>query len=425
MVQAYNYMMDNLPVKRSVRYPISKKSDLKKVYSDIVNLSRRSPLYKINLSKENQEYTFGVKEAALTLKSKINDMGDPDITGFQSKSIAISDDRVLSAQLLTDNTEGLPETIRFDIKAIADIQINSGRDLMNTSRGLAGGEYSFEAKIGDETYPLTFNNENRTENQPTLARMVDFLNKSLPGVIASVEKGTSKDYSKIKLASDKSGRYGDKKIVFEETDSYNTGIVEYFGLNRMIQAPSFAQFSLNGVDKQTATNTFTLENKLRITLNSTSEQQVTLKIVPNSEKILTAVDNVLTSYNDLIKLAKDRTLDSKEHFKATKLMDEMKSLESVYQGELTACGLVASEDGSLKLEDSLAVQAAQDGGMESLFTRENGFIARLLNKTEIIAINPMEYLDKIIVTYPNNNKDDFRNPYITSMYSGLFFNSYC
>jgi flagellar hook-associated protein 2 len=103
----------------------------------------------------------------------------------------------------------------------------------------------------------------------------------------------------------------------------------------------------------------------------------------------------------------------------------MKSLEKLYEGELTACGIKADENGYLSIDDSLAIGAIQDGGMESLFTRENGFIARLIDKSDSIAINPMDYLDKIIVTYPNTEGNAFRNPYVTSIYSGLFFSSYC
>jgi flagellar hook-associated protein 2 len=182
---------------------------------------------------------------------------------------------------------------------------------------------------------------------------------------------------------------------------------------------------LNGVSKQTANNSFTLENTLKIILKQASDTPVSIKIVSDSEKILDSVDSVLDTYNNFLRLAQNRTQETSEHFRATKLISEMKNLENVYTDELEACGLFASEDGTLSLDESLAVQASQDGGMESLFTRENGFIARLLSKAESIAINPMEYLDKTIVTYPNSEEKAYPNPYITSSYSGLFFSSYC
>ena len=425
MIQAYNYMQQSLPVKRNVKYPVSKRSELKKVYDDIVSLSKRSPLYKVNLSKENQEYTFGVKESALALKAKIGDMADPKVSGFKSKTVVVSDEKALAAKLLSENTEGIPDHIVFQVNNLASVQINRGRELLNTSKGLPSGEYKFNAIIGDETYSLAFEHETRKENKDTLRNFAEFLNRSIPGISAVVEDGTVKDYSRLTLASDTSGRFGDKRFVFEDTDIYNEGITEFFGMNRMEKAPSYAKFELNGVDKQTATNAFTLENTLHINLLNPSEQSISLKIVPDQGKILNSVMEVFTTFNGLIKIAKNRTEDSKDHYKATKLIGEMKSLENVYQEELSACGLKAAEDGSIYLEDSLAVQAAEDGGMESLFTRENGFIARLLDKAETIAINPMEYLDKTIVTYPDSNKSGYRNPYVTSMYSGMFFNSYC
>jgi flagellar hook-associated protein 2 len=127
----------------------------------------------------------------------------------------------------------------------------------------------------------------------------------------------------------------------------------------------------------------------------------------------------------MLEIAKERGLDHQEHYNASKLIYEMKHIGKLYDEELTVCGIKTTEDGLLSIDASLAVQAAENGGIESLFQSENGFIARLLDKSEAIAINPMEYLEKTIITYPNSEKNLFRNPYITSMYSGLFFSSYC
>jgi flagellar hook-associated protein 2 len=366
-----------------------------------------------------------VKESALALKSKIYDMSDPEVSGFHSKAITVSNENILSARLLNENTDTLPQIIEFKVNVLAGIQINKGRDLLDTSKALPAGEYKFNAYLGDETYSFTFENKNRMDNQETMNRFAEFLNNFVPNIHASIEPGNKNNYSRLVIASDLSGRFGDKKFSFEDVDVYSEGIADFFGMNRVEQDPTCARFELNDISKKTATNSFTLENTLSINLNSSSEQPVTIRLVPDSEKVLSAVTDVLDSYNELIRLAKTRTTDSKEHYKATKLINEMKSLEDMYGEELSACGFLEAEDGTLELEESLAIQAARDGGMESLFTRENGFIARLLDKAGEIAINPMEYIEKTIVTYPDNSKIGFRNPYITSMYSGLFFNSYC
>lgn len=423
MIQAYNYLLTSFPAKREVMYPANKKSELKRVYNDIVNLSKRSPYYKINLSKENQEYTIGVKETALELKTKLKNVLDTESSCFQSKAVAVSDESILTAKLLNENTEGLPENINFKVESLAAVQVNKGKELRNDSYAFPQGKYNFIAKIKDETYPLSYTQNERVTNHEALKGVADYLNQALPEITAKVETVEGKDYEYITIASDK--LTGEKKFSFEDMDDYKQGLADFFGLNRMEKAPSPAKFELNDIEKQTTTNTFTLENTLHISLHNTDEQPVTLKIIPDREKILSQVDSVLSTYNHFIELSTERSQESTGHYSASKLIKEMKNLEKAYDEELSACGIQTLEDGTLTINDSLAVQAAEDGGMESLFKRDNGFITRLMNKSEAIAINPMEYLEKTIVTYPNNDKTLFPNPYVTSMYSGLFFNSYC
>ena len=52
------------------------------------------------------------------------------------------------------------------------------------------------------------------------------------------------------------------------------------------------------------------------------------------------------------------------------------------------------------------------------------FAKALYQKSDQVSLNPMEYVDKTIVAYKNPGKN-FANPYITSAYSGMMFNSYC
>ncbi len=423
MLQVYNYMLESYPVKREVMYPAHKRSELKKVYNSIVNLSMKSPLYKINLTKENQEYTFGIKETALFLKSRLEEMSESEKSGFQSKAAIVSNEEVITAKLISEDTEGLPDTMTFRVDNLASVQINSGKDLYHDSRGLPPGAYHFYARTPSGSYKLTFIQEEREENRSVMRKLVNYINHDLPGVNASIEKGTSSDYGRIVLISEQAGKNGEPAMSFSDED-YD-GIIEYFGLDRVEKESQTAEFSINGTEHKTSTNTFQLENRLQITLNSVTENPVTVKIGPDSKKILSAVEKVLDTYNSLVRIAQNRTTDSREHYRASKLIGEMKNLEKLYGEELTASGIKADENGFLSLEDSLAIQAAEDGGMESLFTRENGFIARLIEKSESIAINPMEYLDKTVVTYPNSESKTMRNPYVTSMYSGLFFSSYC
>ncbi len=425
MRAVYNYMLESYPFKREVLYPAHKRSELRRIYNNIVDLNKRSPLYKIDISKDNQDYTFGIKETAIELKTRLSQMEDPVISGFQSKSIQVSDEKILSAKLLQDDTEGLPEEMTFQVTALASVQINEGKELLLESRGLPSGEYEFNARIMDQDYKFNYVHDKRVENSEALRKMAEFINMAVPGVNAAVEKGEKPDYGKIVIISDHAGRSGEPAFSFSDADHHTMGVVEYFGLNRVEQPSGTSEFMINDISRRTSTNTFNLEGKLRISLNGTSQEPVSLRIVPDGEKILDSVEGVLDTFNDLLRLAHNRTQNNQEHYRASKLISEMKGLVKVYSEELEACGITPDEDGYLSIKDSLAVQAAIDGGIESLFTRENGFIARLRDKAETITINPMEYLEKTVVTYPNRETKTFRNPYVTSMYSGLFFSSYC
>jgi Flagellar capping protein len=425
MVQAYNNLLGSFPVKREVLYPARNRKELKRVYNEIVNLSKRSPYCKIDLTKENQEYVFGVKEYALELGGKLKKMQDPVAVGFDSKAIAVSDESVLSAKLLCENTENLPDTINIRVDALADVQVNKGRDLLNTSFALAPGKYSFDLNIAGKTYPLTYVQNVKTSNLEAMQEFADFINQSVQDINVTVEQGEGEDYSRLSITSVMSGRFGERDFTFEDTNTYGRGIAEYFGINSIWKEASLAYFELNGIDKKTAANTFTLENKLQVSLKNSSEDPVSIRIVPDSNIILKSVKSVINTYNGILQLAQERTSSNGEYYSAKKLINEMINISNTYQDELMACGIRTEADGTLAMEEKLAVQAAQEGGMESFFESDNGFTAKLAEKAEAIAINPMEYVDKTIVIYKKNDKNAYCNPYVTSMYSGLFFSSYC
>ncbi|MDE6974928.1 MAG: flagellar capping protein, partial [Lachnospiraceae bacterium] len=52
------------------------------------------------------------------------------------------------------------------------------------------------------------------------------------------------------------------------------------------------------------------------------------------------------------------------------------------------------------------------------------FTNSVLRKTGQISLNPMEYVDRVMVAYKNPGRN-FATPYVTSNYSGMLFNGYC
>ena len=69
--------------------------------------------------------------------------------------------------------------------------------------------------------------------------------------------------------------------------------------------------------------------------------------------------------------------------------------------------------------------AAGNGALEHLFSNNSRFSNTLIKKLSDISLNPMDYLNKTVVTYPNIAAKKTLNPYISSIYCGLLYNNYC
>ncbi len=424
MIQAYNYMIESYLPKQIARNRVHNKNDLKKIYENIIKQSRTSGFYKFNLSRENQEFTFGIKDASMLLKAKLADMTDPDQPSYNQKFVANSDEEALDAILVSKDVSRLPEDISLKVETLALPQVNVSKDLFKPSRGLDRGMYDFRAYIRGKSYDLTFQQKENYNNQDTIGRMADYLDQALPELSVAIEDGANREYSRMRIVSEFTGEYGERAFFFEDADGYREGIVDFFGLNRMEKPGVNARFVINGVEKQTNANTFQIENALQVSLYEISDKPVNLRLLNDPKSILEQVDSVLETFNDLMHLAGTRK-EENGSFGARKLINEFKSIEKSYQEEMAAVGLKVAEDGTLSRDERLSDLAAKNGSLRDFFTCKKGFITKILGKAEEISINPMEYLDKMIVTYPNSKRDISDNLYMTSIYSGLFFSSYC
>ncbi len=424
MIQACHYMMESYLPKTAGKNSVHKKSELKKIYENIVKHSMKSGFYKISLTKESQEYALAVKDTATVLKAKIAEMTDPLQPAYHRKYVTNSNERQLEVTVVGEKLDGLPESILFSVDALAAPQENVGRDLFNPSRSLEHGLYDFRAHIGDEVYDLTFYQKEKSNNRDTVRRLADYLSEALPELNITAEGGSNEEYSHIRIESKLAGDNSFKGFYFEDADLFREGIVEFFGLNHSFRSVEKAQFTVNGLEKRTNTNTFLIDNTLQVTLRETGKEPVTLRILNDSGEILEELDSMLDTINSLLRLAIERSDATGGGYSARKLINVIKGLEANHREELAANGLIAAEDGTLTRDGKLSRQAAGNGSIQNLFMNKGGFIAALLTKTEEIAINPMEYMEKTIVTYPDSKKAA-ANPYMTSIYSGLFFSYYC
>ena len=143
---------------------------------------------------------------------------------------------------------------------------------------------------------------------------------------------------------------------------------------------------------------------------------------PDSDLIIERVQDFVDDYNTIVK---NNVSFEKKTDTPAKLLRELKGIIGSSKNELEAAGLNFNQDGAIELDTSLAMQAIEDGDMQKLFSKESPFVNRLFTKMDSVKLNPVEYIDKKIVSYPDYSKPAKGYSYITSLYSGLIFNSYC
>lgn len=114
------------------------------------------------------------------------------------------------------------------------------------------------------------------------------------------------------------------------------------------------------------------------------------------------------------------------YMKSSKLIADLGSVAMCYKNELDSMGLLVQQDSSIEIDDKLLLDSIdheekKDGTYISLRSFRNP----LNQKIDHILLNPVEYVAKAIVTYPDTNHKYDTNIYACSIYSGLMFNSYC
>ena len=254
-------------------------------------------------------------------------------------------------------------------------------------------------------------------------RLVRLVNNADIGITARLDEGDARN--SIRLTSTATGLPSGKDEIFRITDdrtSKTAGAVDYFGLNYISRQPSNSSFLLNGEERSTASNTFTVGKMYEIELKGISEPDtsVSIGLKTDVESLNDNVNTLIGSYNNFITTAGSyRETQSLSN----RLVREMGRIATTYKAEMERMGLHIQNDHTISVDENILKESAATGNS---FNHEalKGFATSLLNKTKQVSLNPMHYADRTIVAYKNPGRS-FASPYITSAYSGMMFNSYC
>lgn len=406
------------------KHSTHKKSELKSVYNNIVKLNKSSPFYKLDVSDSAQTRAIDIKENARSLAEITEALTDVQTGGMTFRSLAESDNEaVASAEYIGDNTAaGTTHSFDISVDQLAEPQVNTGTFLNNRSRALSSGTYVFDVNISSITYELQFNvkdDENTIDIQNKLARLI---NKSQIGLTAGVVNN-NQGQSALQLTSNMTG-VGSKPVIFtvtEDNSSASSGAVEALGLNNTTQYPANAVFKLNGEPRISSSNVFTVDKDYEVTLNGVSRDndKAVISLHQDMNSLADSLRELVGSYNKLTSLISEGTSAG-----SRRIYGDFRAIAAKYNDELNANGLTLQENGQIDIDEDTLRQNSSDGSMPDKLSQINGFKNALYKKASAVMLNPMEYINKNIISYKNPARPS-ADPYTTSIYTGMMFNGYC
>lgn len=420
----YSYYMAEYGVRPADRHSTHKKSELRDIYNNIVKISRSSPFFDVDISEESQKLAIDIKEAANKLSNITADLTDASNGNMTFKSIArSSDESVLTANYIgSPQTAGSSKEMDISVKQLATPQVNTGKYLNPRARNLYSGTYSFDVDIGSTEYELQFTVKDEEKNIDVQNKLARLINRSNIGLNATVERNAQDD-SALVITSNMTG-IGDRPVIFNITDNNTSalsGAVDAYGLNHTTQYPSNAVFTLNGVDKTSTSNNFTIDREYEISLKSINKEgeSVTVGLKQNFDSIVDSLEELTAQYNNLTRLAKDSNSSGGRH-----LYNDMTGVARIYNQTLSSNGITINSDGLLEINHNRLKEASEEGTILNSLSDLSRFKNALQHKAGSIMINPMEYINKTIISYKNPSRPS-SDPYMTSLYSGMMYNGYC
>ena len=429
----YDYYLTTYAGKPLTKSDTHKRSELRNIYNDIVKISKSSPLYKIVVSSDLQKYVIDLKENARSLSNNIDTLLFD--SSLQNNSEYSSDnDDIISVKTLygspdlkyaheSSENELYPssDNLSFEVRKLAAPQINTGFYLRDDALNIPSGNHTFEVSVNDNTYEFQFRVNNDDNNKSVLEKLSRLINRSAIGLNSNVLRlgGTSA----LEISSTATGT-GFGGQIFRVSDSSENDIVTTLGIGNVTSDPSNADFTLNGIEKTSSNNTFTINKSMEITLKDCTPDGESVNITKKNtlDSVSDAIHNLAQNYNTLIVLSKNNISG---HGNVTRLNKELIQTSHLYKNDLESIGFTFSNDGFLQFDESLFMQAANEEPLEDVLNKLTDFKNALSAKSRDIIIDPMKYVNKTMISYPHPMKEkNFANPYVTSIYSGMMFNGY-
>jgi flagellar hook-associated protein 2 len=101
----------------------------------------------------------------------------------------------------------------------------------------------------------------------------------------------------------------------------------------------------------------------------------------------------------------------------------MSALTRSQKTSLEQIGLVVHDDASVSIDREALAKAVAPERASDTFDTLTAFRDSIGEKAQNISVNPMHYVNKVIVAYKNPGHN-FATPYISSIFSGMLIDIY-
>lgn len=428
----YNYYLTTYGSNTSNRYDTHKKSELRSVYNNMVKVNKESPLYKILGvdSGEASRFAIDIKESSMNLSkvaASLSGEGNLLEGAFKKKVANSSDPDTVSVTYVGQETSEneLNDSFLLEVKNLAESQLNIGNYLPADGHDIIPGQYSFDFNNTATAYEFQYSVGSGDTNKDVQDKLARLVNTADIGAKAYVDVD-EENRSSLVIESKETGLADSEEYLFKimpATDYGSQKAMETLGIDYVSREAHNSSFLLNGNEHSSLSNTFTINKAFEITLHGVSPEGKPTQIgfENDLDAIAGNVGNLLDSYNQSIRTAEAyRTSQSSD----SKLLHDITSVSNAFREDLESLGLMVQDDGTIEIDRSIFDEAIGSDADGAAFKELNQFKNALAARASQIAINPMNYVNKLVVAYKNPGRN-FNTPYANSLYAGMMLDRYC
>lgn len=426
---AYAYYLSTYGNNRPSRYDSHKKSDLRKIYNQMVKTNKESPLYKLSNEDEATRYAIDIKENAKAIQNVVASLSD-SYGGFEDsfrKKVAVSSDEdTVEVNYIGDgNEENAVDTFHIEIKRLSSPQINVGNYLKNDALSFIPGAYSFDLNTNSSSYEFQFNVNQGETNLDIMKKLANLVNHSTLGITATIRSGKANTpdatSSALALTSTQTGLSEGETYLFDiapGTSAESIRAMDLLGIHKVTHSAENSLFYLNGEEHNSLSNTFTINNTFELTLKSptAADTSTEIRFKTSTDAVADNIMSLVDAYNGILEIAARSS--SNATGETNKLLNEIRSLANVRKESLGEIGLIVADNGSISLDKDVLTDAISPERSDDTFATLTRFKNVIGAKADYVAINPMSYVNKKIVAYKNPGKT-WAAPYNASVYSGM------